>query len=97
MPYRALVLAEESWIAARALGAWLESGHEVAEAWCTPRSSLARPVRQPIALAFGDWSVRRILRRTSIPLRRCPPLRTWTEAAAAALRRRRDRPPVVAP
>ena len=84
MPYRALVLAEETWIAARALQAWLDAGQQVAEAWCTAASSLARPVRQPLALAFGDWSVRRILRRRGIPLRRCPPLRTWPEAADRA-------------
>lgn len=84
MPYRALLLAEETWIAARALGAWLDAGHEVAEAWCPARSSLARPVRQPLALAFGDWSVRRILRRRGIPLRRCPPLRTWPDATDRA-------------
>lgn len=82
--HRAIVLAEETWIGARALSAWLEAGQEVAEVWCTDGSSLARPVRQPQSLAFPGWSVRRILRRRGIPLRRCPPLRRWPEAAARA-------------
>lgn len=84
--HRAILLAEESWIAARVLRAWLEAGQAVVEAWCTGTSSLVRPVQQPLAWAFPDWSVRRILRRHGITVRRCPPLRRWTEAADAATR-----------
>lgn len=84
MQHRAIVLAEETWIAARALDAWLEAGHEVAEVWCPPRSSLTRPIRQPLALAFPRFSVRRIIRRHGIRVHRCGPLRAWSEAAARA-------------
>jgi methionyl-tRNA formyltransferase len=84
MPHRAIVLAEETWISARALDAWLEAGHEVAEVWCPPRSSLARPLRQPLSLAFPRFSVRRIIRRHGIRMHQCGPLRAWPEAAARA-------------
>lgn len=84
MPHCALVLAEETWIAARALDAWLEAGQEVAEVWCPPGSSLARPLRQPLALAFPGFSVRQIVRRRGIRLHRCNHLRRWPEAAARA-------------
>lgn len=90
MPYRAIVLAEETWIAARALDAWLEAGHEVAEVWCPPRSSLDRPIRQPLALAFPRFSVRQIIRRRGIRVHRCSPLRAWPEAAARAESRSAD-------
>ncbi|MFM7107950.1 MAG: hypothetical protein ACKOZU_05030 [Planctomycetaceae bacterium] len=89
--HSAIVLAEESWIAARALAAWLDSGQRVAKVRCRDRSSLTRPVRQPLAVMFPAWSVRRLLRAHGIPLRRVPPLRTWTAAlgggAAAATAR----------
>ena len=84
MTYRAIVLAEETWISARALDAWLEAGQEVAEVWCPPRSSLARPIRQPLALAFPRFSVRRIVRRHGIRVHNCGPLRAWPEAVARA-------------
>lgn len=90
MVYRALVLAEETWISARALAAWLEAGHEVAAVWCGSGSSLLRPLHQPIARAFPEWSVRQVVRRHGIPLERCPPLRQWTAAADRAKETRAD-------
>ena len=82
MPHRAIVIAEETWISARALDAWLEAGQEVAEVWCPPRSSLARPIRQPLSIAFPRFSVRQIIRRRGIRMHRCGLLRAWPEAAA---------------
>lgn len=84
MPHRAIVLAEEAWIAARALDAWLEAGQDVAEVWCPPGSSLARPLRRPLAFAFPQFSVRGIVRRRGIRLHHCDHLRRWPEAAARA-------------
>ncbi len=84
MPHRAIVLAEETWISARALDAWLQAGNEVAEVWCPPRSSLARPIRQPLAVAFPRFSVRQIIRRHRIRIHPCGLLRAWPEAAVRA-------------
>jgi methionyl-tRNA formyltransferase len=84
MPHRAIILAEETWISARALDAWLEAGQEVAEVWCPPGSSLARPIRQPLSLAFPRFSVRQIIRGHGMRMHRCGPLRAWPEAAARA-------------
>jgi len=90
MANRAVVLAEETWISARTLGAWLDAGHEVASVWCGPGSSLLRPLRQPLAHAFPQWSVRQVLRRHGIPLEHCPPLRQWTAAVDRAKAVRAD-------
>ncbi|MFM8734574.1 MAG: formyltransferase family protein [Pirellulales bacterium] len=90
MPHRAIVLAEETWIAARTLSAWLDAGQEVAEVWVCAGSSLAKPLRQPLAFAFPDWSVRRIIRRRGLPVHRCPRLRAWPEAVARAAAVRAD-------
>lgn len=90
MPHRAIVLAEDTWISARALAAWLDAGQEVAEVWVSAGSSLAKPLRQPLAYAFSDWSVRRIIRTRGLPLHRCPRLRSWPEAAAHATAVRAD-------
>ncbi len=90
MPHRAIVLAEETWIAARALAAWLDAGQEVAEVWVGGGSSLAKPLRQPLALAFPDWSVRQVIRRRRLPVHRCPRLRSWTDAPARAATVRAD-------
>jgi methionyl-tRNA formyltransferase len=84
MPHRAIVLAEETWISARSLDAWLDAGHEVAEVWCPHRSSLDRPIRQPLSLAFPRFSVRQIIRRRGIRVHRCGVLRAWPEAVARA-------------
>lgn len=84
MPHRTILLAEETWIAARALGAWLDAGQEVAEVWIGSGSSLGKPLRQPLALAFPDWSVRKIIRRRGIPVHNGPRLRAWPEASARA-------------
>lgn len=84
MPHRTIVLAEETWIAARALGAWLDAGQEVADVWICDGSSLGKSLRQPLALAFPDWSVRRIIRRRGLPVHRGPRLRAWPDSAARA-------------
>lgn len=84
MPHRAIILTEETWISARALAAWLDAGNEVAEIWCGPGSSLERPVRQPMAMMFPGWSVRQIVRRRRLEVRRCPPLSRWPTAIDAA-------------
>lgn len=90
MPHRAIVLAEETWISARALAAWLDAGHEVAEVWVCAGSSLGKPLRQPLALVFPDWSVRGIIRRRGLPVHRAPRLRVWTAAEARAEAMRAD-------
>lgn len=84
MTHRAIVLAEDTWISARALAAWLDAGQEVAEVWVCAGSSLGKPLRQPLALAFPDWSVRGIIRRHGLPVHRAPRLRAWPEAEARA-------------
>lgn len=90
MNHRAIVLAEETWIAARALSAWLEAGHVVTEIWCGGGSSLTRPLRQPLAFAFPEWSVRRVIRRHRITVRQCPQLRQWPAAVDQAKATRAD-------
>jgi methionyl-tRNA formyltransferase len=90
MAHRALVLAEETWISARALAAWLAAGHEVAAVWCGSGSSLLRPLHQPIARAFPGWSARQVVRRHGVPLERCPPLRHWAAAVDRAKETRAD-------
>lgn len=84
MPHRAIILAEETWISAQALTAWLRAGHQAAEVWIYPGSSLAKPLRQPLSVAFPRWSVRQIIRRHRLPVRHCPRLRTWPEAPSRA-------------
>ncbi len=81
--HRAIVIAEDTWITARALSKWLELGHEVAEVWCfAERASLMRRSYRPVGFINPGWDTRRLLRAHCVPVTRYPSLRSWNGAIA---------------
>ncbi|WP_187972492.1 formyltransferase family protein [Aquibium microcysteis] len=85
MPHTAILIAEKGWIPAGVAGAWLRAGNGIAEVWCFAADSpLLRPPRGLIGRLFPRWDVVRLLARHRVPVRLCPPLKGWHEAAARA-------------
>lgn len=75
---RAILIAEDTWISARAINRWCELGHEIAEVWCfSDRASLLRRPHRPLGLLFPTWDTRRIIKSRGISVRLFPPLKTW--------------------
>ena len=79
--HRAIVIAEDTWITARAIAKWLQLGQEVAEVWCfTKRASLLRPSYRPIGFINPAWDTRRLLRSHDVPVNKYPSLKKWDGA-----------------
>jgi methionyl-tRNA formyltransferase len=77
----AILIIERCWIAARVIDAWLRSGNRIAEVWCfEPENRLLDPPKGTFGLLFPEWDATRILARNGVPVRLCPPLKTWANA-----------------
>lgn len=78
MPHTAIVIAGTGWISARAIDAWLRAGNHIAEVWCfDPKSALLKAPKGLFGSFFPAWDVSRLLARHKVPIRLCPPLKSW--------------------
>ena len=81
MPHTAIVIAGKSWIAARAIDAWLRAGNRIAEVWCfNQKHTLLEAPKGLFGSFFPAWDVSRLLARHKVPIRLCPPLKSWDKA-----------------
>ena len=81
VPHTAILIVGKSWIPARVIDAWLRTGNRIAEVWCfDPDSALLGPPTGVFGRFFPAWDVSRLLARHRIPIRLCPPLKSWEKA-----------------
>lgn len=86
MPRTAIIIAGTSWMPAKVIDAWLRTGNRIAEVWCfDPEGALLGAPKGLFGRFFPTWDVSRLLARHRVPIRLCPPLRSWENAHDRAL------------
>ena len=85
MPHTAILIAEKCWISARVAEAWLRAGNRIAEVWCFAADNpLLHPPKGLLGRFFPEWDLVRLLAQRRVPVRLCPPLKRWENAASRA-------------